>query len=101
MQVIVSSKQPDLSSFEGSVYSGVDFTDLADQKNVILTPSDMNEWPYSRLRPLALDDNLLMFQNSLIRAVHLDKIYIVADQSYIDALLADPDYVPLDTLQMN
>jgi len=101
MQVTVSSKQPDLSTFAGSVYRGVDFTEIADQKNAILTPLDMNDWPYARLRSLAMDDHLLLFQNSMIRSVtELKRIYILAPQSYINDILAAPDYIPLGTLQI-
>ena len=81
MQVTISAKQPNMSEFTGSVYTGVDFSDLTNQNNAILTPTDMNDWPYARLRSLALDDHLLLFQNSMIRSVtELKKIYIVAPQ---------------------
>lgn len=100
MKVTVSAKQPDLSTFVGPVYRGEDFADLSDQKNVILTPTDMNEWPYARIRSMALDDHILLFQNSMIRSVTDLNIYILAPQSFINAIIMDPNYIPISTLQI-
>lgn len=103
MQVTITSQQPDVSSMSGSVYKGADFSGLGDQQNVILTPptANLSEWDYARVRSLALDDHLLVFQNSMIRSITgLKSIYIILPQSFINAMLTDPEYVPISTLRI-